>query len=94
MVANEYVPLREQHRIPGWSNLRDSQSKDREIGGNGFYEKGTTVGWFQSNPGRESKTDYCQNETNLVEYTCVDDYYVWDIIRRCANGCSEGACIE
>lgn len=63
-------------------------------GGNGFYEKGTTVGWFQSNPGRESKTDYCQNETNLVEYTCVDDYYVWDIIRRCANGCSEGACIE
>ena len=69
-------------------------------GGNEIYLKGTVTGKEIGTSKIISKTDYCTNQNNVVEYFCNDIYpnyepgYVNNVIKSCPNSCVDGACVS
>ncbi|GEM_PF-3431298 len=69
-------------------------------GGDNIYTKGTATGKEIGTDKVISKTDYCSDNNNVVEYFCNDIYagytpgYVNNGVKSCPNGCNNGACIE
>jgi len=62
-------------------------------GGSNIYQKGTTRGYKIGTKQIISKTDYCLDSNQLVEFFCTADSEVNNAAKDCLIGCIDGACL-